>query len=146
MLQIERGQPCGLCGSTQGCGVSLWGRFFSAHTKGLRAENALNLQPGDRVIIGMQEGGVLGSALLAYLPPLLLLCLGAWGFTVFAGEAISAAMRDAYAVSGALLGLLAGFALVRFLAGGNRQIGRYQPVMLRRAEGAPPKVCSKKVQ
>lgn len=145
LLEIERSQPCGLCGSTQGCGISLWGRIFGARRGGFNAENSLLLEVGERVIVGMPESGLLGIVLLAYLPPLLLLCLGAWGFTVFAGEAVSAAMRDAYAVTGGLLGLLAGFALVRFLSGGERKIGRYQPVMLRRAEGAPSKVCSKKV-
>lgn len=144
VLEIERSQPCGLCGSTQGCGVSLWGRFFSGRKSRLSAENSLNLQAGESVIIGMQEGGLLGSALIVYAPPLLLLCLGAWGSMSLAGD--SGAMRDLYASTGALLGLVAGLWLVRFLAARNRQLGRFQPVMLRRAEGQTSRSCSKKFQ
>lgn len=146
LLEIERSQPCGLCGSTQGCGVSLWGRIFGARRAGISAENSLQLQAGERVIIGMREGGLLGSALLAYVPPLLLLCLGAWGAAAVAGEHASTAIRDTYSFLGALSGLLAGLWIVRFLAAGSRQLGRYQPVMLRCAHGAPSRSCSRNSQ
>lgn len=146
LLEIERSQPCGLCGSTQGCGVSLWGRIFGGRRGAIRTDNLLRLEVGERVIIGMPEGGLLGSAVLGYLTPLLLLCLGAWWSTLIAGDHASTVIRDIYSFFGALSGLLAGLGIVRFLAANNRHLGRYQPVMLRRAETAPLRNCAKNSQ
>ena len=27
-LEIVRNKPCGLCGQSRGCGISIWGRLF----------------------------------------------------------------------------------------------------------------------
>lgn len=33
MLEIVRSKPCGLCGRTRGCGMSLWGRLLGHRTQ-----------------------------------------------------------------------------------------------------------------
>jgi len=140
-LEIERGSPCGLCGATRGCGISLWSRLFGRRRGGISAVNDLNAEVGTRVIIGVQEGALLAGSLAAYLAPLLLICAGA----LFGASLVSSrAESDLYAVVGAIAGLLSGLAWVRFYTGGRRQDGRYQPVMLRRAPSEPISVKNKK--
>ncbi len=138
-LEIERSSPCGLCGATRGCGVSLWGRLFTRPHGSISAENALQAGIGDHVIIGVEEGALLASALTAYVVPLLLMCGGGILGTVFA---TSRASSDLYAVAGAVTGLLMGLCWLRLHTSG-RQDGKYQPVMLRRAEANPIRHCSR---
>jgi sigma-E factor negative regulatory protein RseC len=139
-LEIERSHPCGLCGATRGCGVSLWGRLFSRQRSGISTTNDLHAQVGEHVIIGVQEGALLASSVTAYVAPLLLICAGA---LLGASLASSRAASDLFAVVGAVAGLLLGLAWVRFYTGGRRHDGRYQPVMLRRAEFVSIRQCSR---
>jgi sigma-E factor negative regulatory protein RseC len=144
MLEIERSQPCGLCGATRGCGISMWGRIFGQHRGMFSAVNSLQVKTGDRVIVGVEETALLSSSLIAYILPLLLLCAGAWLipqiFNVDVGSRLSS---DIYAVLGAMVGLIGGLLIVRFLTNGKRLIGRYQPVMLRRSEMVFIQQCSR---
>ncbi|HEY3325801.1 MAG TPA: SoxR reducing system RseC family protein [Novimethylophilus sp.] len=139
-LEIERSSPCGLCGATRGCGVSLWGRLFSRSRGSISAANALQAKVGEHVIIGVQEGALLAGSIAAYLLPLILICAGGLFGAMFA---TSRATGDLYAVAGAITGLIAGLAWLRFHTGSRQQDGRYQPVMLRRAESISIRHCSR---
>lgn len=139
-LEIRRNAPCGLCGTTQGCGISLWGRLFKRADGGFWTSNNLQADVGDAVVIGIQEGALLAGSLTAYLVPLLLLCLGA---LVGNWVAASRATSDLYAVAGAVGGLLLGFAWVRLYTSRHHQDGRYQPVMLRLGELVSIRHCSR---
>ncbi|MFM9912102.1 MAG: SoxR reducing system RseC family protein [Methylophilaceae bacterium] len=129
-LEIQRNQPCGLCGATQGCGISLWSRIFSSRRNTFSSHNQLDVKPGERVVVGVEEGALLTGSLVAYALPLLLLCIGA---LLGSNLAETQAGKDLYAALGALLGLFVGLASVRVYTAAQRTRGRYQPVMLRRA-------------
>jgi sigma-E factor negative regulatory protein RseC len=139
-LEIRRNAACGLCGTTQGCGVSLWGRLFKRNRGGFWTANALQAKVGEAVVIGIEEGALLAGSLTAYLVPLLLVCVGA-----FVGNwaAVSRPGADIAAVLGAMAGLLAGFVWVRFQTQRRGLDGRYQPVMLRRGELVSIRHCSR---
>lgn len=139
-LEIRRNAPCGLCGTTQGCGVSLWGRLFKRADGGFWTANNLQANVGDVVVIGIQEGALLAGSLTAYVVPLLLLCAGALVGSWTVG---SRANSDLYAVIGAAVGLLVGFVWVKIYTSRRHQDGRYQPVMLRRGELIPIRHCSR---
>lgn len=144
LLEIERSKPCGLCGATRGCGISMWGRIFGQHRGMFSALNSLQLTVGERAIVGVEESALLSSSLIAYILPLLLLCLGAWIVPLLFGIQVSNRQAsDLYAVIGASSGLLCGLLIVKFLTGGKRLMGRYQPVMLRRAETIFIQQCSR---
>jgi positive regulator of sigma E activity len=84
----------------------------------------------------VQEGALLHGALLAYLMPLLLVCIGGFVGAMLGG---SRAASDLYGVLGAIAGLVLGFALVhRF----GRVVGQ-QPTMLRRAKSMIIRQCSR---
>lgn len=135
-LQIERNQPCGLCGTSKGCGLSLWGQVFSRRQGRLSMPNSLQLSAGDRVVIMMEEGALLVGALTAYLIPLLMVCLG--GF-FGAAQGVSRIESDLYGAAGAVVGLLLGLAIVRKIGSAAGK----QPTMLRRAESMVVRQCSK---
>lgn len=135
-LEVERSQPCGLCGTTRGCGVSLWGRLFSRRHGSLSAPNSLQLSVGDRVVVAMEERALLSGALTAYLIPLLLICVG--GF-IGAAQGLSRVESDMYGAAGAVIGLLLGLAIVRRISAAVHQ----QPSMLRRTDSMIVRQCSR---
>jgi sigma-E factor negative regulatory protein RseC len=113
-VEIQRDQPCALCGASQGCGISLWSRIFAKRRASFSTQNKLNAKVGERIIIGVEEGALLTGSLLG------------------ANLADSQSAKDLYAALGALLGLILGLLLVRLYTAQSAG-GRYRPVMLRRA-------------
>jgi sigma-E factor negative regulatory protein RseC len=127
MLEVIRRKPCGLCGQTRGCGVSMWGKLFRHRPNVFKALNRIDAKVGDFVIVGVEEQALLRSSLLVYGVPLLALLAGA----MFASLAWGGEHRDASAVLGAVLGLAVGLLWVRGHTAGRTFDSRYQPVILR---------------
>jgi sigma-E factor negative regulatory protein RseC len=126
MLEVVRRKPCGLCGQTRGCGVSLWGRLFRHRPHVFKAQNRINADVGDFVVVGVEEQALMRSALLVYGIPLLALLAGA----VIAALGWSG-QGDTGTVIGAALGLVAGLLWVKGHTAGRALDSRYQPVILR---------------
>ena len=129
-LEIQRNQPCGFCGATQGCGISMWSRIFASRRNTFSSYNQLQVKVGERVVIGVEENALLMGSLVAYAAPLLILCVGA---LIGSNLAETQASKDLYAALGALLGLVLGLISVRVYTAAQHGLGRYQPIMLRRA-------------
>ena len=125
-LEIERKTACGLCGQTRGCGNSIWGKLFAHQSTAFKAQNRINAKVGDSVIVGINESALLKSALLLYILPLASMLIGA---------ILATQLRDTngYAMLGALLGLVLGFAWVKGHAMSNSYFKLQQPVILRLA-------------
>lgn len=135
-LEVERSKPCGLCGTSTGCGLSLWGRLFAGRHGHFSVDNSLGLAVGERVVVSMEEGALVTGALAMYLVPVLMLCAGAF---VGAGLGVSRMQSDLFAAAGAVAGLSGGLFLVyrapRFLV--------RQHTVLRRSENMIVRQCSK---
>jgi sigma-E factor negative regulatory protein RseC len=116
-VRVESPAACGACGG-KGCGASLYARMLHPREPEYAVDNPIGAQPGERVVIGIEDGAVLRAAVSAYLIPLALLSLGAAAGSVW-GEGA--------AVIGGLLGLALG--LLRM----KRQGPTGTPVILRRA-------------
>lgn len=130
MLEVVRRTPCGLCGQTRGCGISIWGRLFGHRPNVFRAINKINAKVGDDVVVGIEEQAVLISSLTVYGIPLL---------TLLAGALLAAAVGDANhvdrnAVIGAVTGLVLGLMWVKGHTAGRTPDARYRPVILRAAD------------
>jgi sigma-E factor negative regulatory protein RseC len=137
-LEIVRRSACGLCGQTRGCGISVWGRLFGHRQSVFMANNQINAQTGDHVVVGVEEKALLASSLTAYGVPLLTLLSGT---VIGVSMAPSLAVRDMYSVAGAAVGLLLGLFWLKGHAAGQTMGARYTPVILRRAEH---NLCSQK--
>ena len=125
-LEIERKTACGLCGQTRGCGNSIWGKLFAHQSTAFKAQNRINAKVGDSVIVGINESALLKSALLLYILPLASMLIGA---------ILATQLHDTngYAMLGALLGLVLGFAWVKGHTMSNNYFKLQQPIILRLA-------------
>ena len=113
-VEIMRTKPCGLCGKTQGCGNSIWGKIFSNKRNKLSIKNNIGVKIGDRVMLTIEENYLLRSSLLLYGLPLLFLFIG----MVFM-DTITQKNSDLWVLVGAIFGMLSGLILVKFLARKN---------------------------
>ena len=126
-LEIQRQSACGGCHASGGCGTAALSKIWAGKSIRVRALSDLSLQPGDEVVVGMADGALLRSALLAYLLPLALLFAGA-----MLGQAVFATAGEELVLLSGLLGLGLGFMAVRVLSWRFRDDVRYQPMVLRR--------------
>jgi sigma-E factor negative regulatory protein RseC len=102
------GSGCGHCSSAGGCGSGkLTQMFCSSQPRTFLVRNQARAQVGDEVSIALPDGVLLRSTWRMYGLPLFLMLGGGLIGASLAGEAIS---RDASALIGAVLGLVAGFA------------------------------------
>ena len=125
-LEIERKTACGLCGQTRGCGNSIWGKLFAHQSSAFKAQNRINAKVGDSVIVGINEQALLKSAVLLYIVPLVTLFIGA----ILMQQIFK---TNAYAMLGALLGLVLGLLWVKGHTMSSRYFKLQQPVILRLA-------------
>lgn len=132
MLEIERRTACGLCGQKRGCGNATWGSLLGHDSHEFPAENAINANVGDSVIVGIDENVVLSSAFYLYVVPLCTMLLA----TVLADTLLD---NELYVILSAALGLLLGFAWVKGHLVGYGAIKKpyskkYRAVILRHAD------------
>ena len=106
MLEIERRTACGLCGQKRGCGNATWGRLLGHDSHEFAAENEIDANVGDSVVVGIDERVVLSSAFYLYVVPLLTMLVGA----VLADVLLN---NQFYVILASAVGLLAGFAWVK---------------------------------
>jgi len=106
MLEIERRTACGLCGQKRGCGNATWGKLLGHDSHEFAADNAINANVGDSVVVGIDESVVLSSAFYLYVVPL---------FTMLVAAVLADTLLDNefYVMLAAALGLLLGFAWVK---------------------------------
>lgn len=106
-VEIERKQACGLCGQKRGCGNATWGKLLGHRTQSITADNSINAQIGEHVVLGIDERVFLRSVFYLYIVPLLGMLLGA----TFAHVVLD---NELYVILAAFSGLIAGFYLVKW--------------------------------
>ena len=114
--------------ATQGCSTAVLTQLFTQQPKSLHVQNPISARVGERVIVGLQEGVFLRSAMAVYLLPLFALIMGAAIGVYMAGNSD---LRDIYAGFGGILGLVGSAILLKFLAPGFLPHNA-QPSILRR--------------
>jgi sigma-E factor negative regulatory protein RseC len=110
---------CGHCDSEGGCGSGTLSKLFCSKPRHFKVRNEAGAKVGDEVQVSIPDGMLLRGALKMYVLPLVLLFVGAGAGVGLAG---GVAMRDAYAVAGATIGLLLGFILARLLPGAGKAV------------------------
>ncbi|MDZ4097096.1 MAG: SoxR reducing system RseC family protein [Methylophilaceae bacterium] len=130
MLEIIRKTPCGLCGKSRGCGISLWAKLFN-HKSVFKATNSIGAKVGDNVIVGIEENALLKSSMTIYGIPLASLLIGAVIGIAFLPQDASAAQKDIYTVMGAVVGLSLSLLWLKGHSIGQTFNPNHQPVILR---------------
>lgn len=128
-LEIERRTACGLCGQKRGCGNAAWGKLLGHDSHAFSADNPINAQVGNSVVVGINESAVLSTSFYLYGVPLLSLIAG----TVLANSVFT---NQLIVMLGAIVGLTLGFLWVKGHLIGRNQSGlayqkHYQAVILR---------------
>ena len=113
-VDIIRTKPCGLCGKTQGCGNSIWGKVFSFQKRKIKIQNKINAKVGEKVKLVIEENYLLKASLLLYGLPLLFLFGG-----MIASEYIIVATNDFVVFLGGILGFTLGIILLKFITAQN---------------------------
>ena len=137
-MRIEDGatlvapQANGACGAnhcaTQACGTALLTQLFSRQPRILVVDNPIAARVGERVVVGLQPGVFLKTALVVYLLPLCALLVGAAFGLFWAGHSEA---RDLYAALGGLIGLASSGLALKIFAPILFPHGA-QPIILRR--------------
>jgi len=109
-VDIIRTKPCGLCGKTQGCGNSIWGKVFSFKKRKIQIRNNINAKVGEKVKLIIEENYLLKTSLLLYGVPLFFLFGGMIAFEYFFEAA-----NDLVVFFGGALGLSIGIILLKFI-------------------------------
>ncbi|MFP5417993.1 MAG: SoxR reducing system RseC family protein [Gammaproteobacteria bacterium] len=104
-VQAVEPSGCGTCGG-QGCSTRRLAEMFQRTPRHFLVDSDFALAPGDRVVVGIADGSVLGSALRAYGLPLGMMLAGA-----LSAQAIQPG--DGPAVAGLLIGGAVGWMLAR---------------------------------
>jgi sigma-E factor negative regulatory protein RseC len=111
---------CGHCNSEGGCGSGTLTKLFCSNKpRHFKVINEAHAKAGDEVQVSIPDGALLRGAVKMYISPLVLLLAGGFAGVSLAGDAVG---RDAYAVAGAVFGLLLGFVLARLSPGGGQAV------------------------
>tara|TARA_B110000240_G_C13087737_1_gene278705 strand:- start:39 stop:473 length:435 start_codon:yes stop_codon:yes gene_type:complete len=113
-VDIIRTKPCGLCGKTQGCGNSIWGKVFSFKKRKIQIKNNINAKVGEKVKLVIEENYLLKTSLLLYGVPLFFLFGG-----MIASEYLLKVTNDLVVFFGGFLGFSLGIILLKFITAQN---------------------------
>ncbi|MAR92136.1 MAG: SoxR reducing system RseC family protein [Pseudomonadota bacterium] len=126
-VETTRHSACDSCSAKSGCGHSALAKL-GQNAVHLEARCDIEVTVGDQVVVGVPEEIMLKSSLLAYLMPLVAMLIA-----VLAADSLW--QQDLITALAGLLGLGAGFVVLRWHFHRNRHDQRYQPVVLRRLGG-----------
>jgi sigma-E factor negative regulatory protein RseC len=128
VVDVQRAGGCSTCTTSAGCGHSAVAAYFARRTARVVVQNPLGARPGERVVVGIEEGAFVAASLALYIVPLGALILGA----ALGGDlAARTALGDLGAVAGGGAGLAAGLALARWI-GNRRRFAGARATILRR--------------
>jgi sigma-E factor negative regulatory protein RseC len=112
LVQANQANGCEQCNG-KGCGTGKLSQLFCSKPRQFQVDNPINARVGDEVVISVAEGAVLRGIGLVYMLPLLLLVMGA----MIGGVGVEQPQqRDGYAATGALLGLVVGFVIAKWIS------------------------------
>jgi len=131
-VETTRQSSCSSCSSKSGCGTATLGKVMGQKSSRIRVLGELQVEVGDQVVIGINDGALVRGSLAVYMVPLLGLIAGAI-FGQWLAVQLEAAPEIGEAVLGSA-GLLAGLGWLRIFSRRVSASEDYQPVLLRRVE------------
>lgn len=135
-LEAQRNSSCGGCGAKSTCGTAALAGVLGKRSLSMRVANTLGLRVGERVVIGLQAEVLTHLSLVAYLLPLAAMIGGAVAAEALVGIWFPLWTEPAAILAG-LLGIAGGLVWLRHYTRRLEQDGRYQVVLLRRADEHP---------
>jgi sigma-E factor negative regulatory protein RseC len=125
-VQILRQTACQSCEARKGCGQSTLAKMSGGKASQVLVNNILNLNIGDEVLLGISESAMVRASLIVYMFPLLVMVVVA----VLIAQLFPA--NQLLISMGGLIGLAAGFGLVRFYSNQHQGDTAFEPQMIRK--------------
>ncbi len=132
-VETLRSSTCSACSAKAGCGTAALAKVLGQRRTRIRVLNDLELNAGDRVVLGLAESALMRGSLLLYATPLAGLLTGALIGEWMAAQLLHTSNEGASILTG-IAGLIAALVWVRRRALAMRGDARYQPRVLRRVQ------------
>jgi sigma-E factor negative regulatory protein RseC len=130
-------ESCPKCAEGRGCGGGVLARLVGRRRPEVQVGGSLpQLQVGDAVIVGIDDGAIMRASLWVYLVPL----AGMFASGAFAQQVLQA--HDVLVAGFGLAGLVGGFMLTSMASQRAALTGNYRPALLRRETGVD-RVCAR---
>lgn len=133
LLQAQTQSACGSCSVNKGCGTSLLAKVVGRKFTHFQAENNINANVGDTVVVGIAEDALLKGSLMMYIFPVICMLFSA----LLADYILIAASqyRDLMIAAASMMGLVFGSLMSKWYFARQSSIKRYVPVVLRKIVG-----------
>ncbi|MEJ2464177.1 MAG: SoxR reducing system RseC family protein [Candidatus Thiodiazotropha sp.] len=132
IVTTQQRAACGSCDNKGSCSTTVLSGLFKRRQNQLKVLNPIAAQPGEEVVIGLQEQALLKVSLTAYLLPLACMLLSAI-IAQAMSERFMLLFGELPTILGGLLGLIIGLYLFRALSRRRASDPDYQAVILRQA-------------
>lgn len=138
-VETQRQSSCGHCSVKNGCGTQVLSKVLGNKVARVRClniqetnsgKNSWQLQPGDKVIIGLKESALFSGSLLVYFLPLVVMILFG-GLSVFAAGIWWPEGTDLLSAIASFTGLFVGLYLARNYSQ-NKSQHQYEPVIIKK--------------
>ena len=133
VLQAQTKSSCGSCAASKGCGTSVLAKVVGRKFTRFNADNSVDAEVGDTVIVGISEDALLRGSLMMYLMPI----MGMLIFALVSDQMLDmlAENRDLLIAGSGIAGLAAGSLLSRWYFQRKSNVHRFRPVVLRKIVG-----------
>jgi len=133
VLQAQTKSSCGSCAASKGCGTSVLSKVVGRKFTRFQAENRVDAEIGDTVVVGISEDALLRGSLMMYILPI----MGMLVFALLSDQVLDAfaESRDLLIAGSGILGLASGSLLSRWYFQRRDNVQRFRPVVLRKVIG-----------
>lgn len=130
ILQAQTQSACGSCVANKGCGTSLLSKVVGRKFTRIQADNSINADVGDTVVVAIPEDAMLKGSLVMYLIPV----LGMFVVALLADYLLAPAVqyRDLVIAATAFSGLMGGALVARSYFSSRASAHLFSPVVLRK--------------
>ncbi len=130
LLQAQTQSACGSCAANKGCGTSLLSKVVGRKFTQFQADNSVNANVGDTVIVGIPEDALLKGSMVMYLIPIVAMLIFALLADYFLTELMPS--RDLMIAVTAIMGLVFGSLVSKWYFSRQSSVHLFAPVVLRK--------------
>jgi sigma-E factor negative regulatory protein RseC len=130
LLQAQTQSACGSCAASKGCGTSVLSKVVGRKFTRFQAENTINAEVGDTVVVGIAEDALLKGSLVMYVIPIMAMMI----LALMADYLLVATIgqRDLFIALTAIMGLAVGSLLSKWYFQSRSSFHQFTPVVLRK--------------
>lgn len=131
LLEAQRQSTCGTCAAKAGCGTAVFAKTLGKKSSQITAKNTLNLQVGDRVLVGLHENALILGSFMVYLIPIIGLFIFALIGQWFSQQWLNVE-NELWIIAFASAGFFLSLSFVKKFNQKIKNDKRFQPVLLRK--------------